>query len=76
MVRFQGKILQVMRPLSCLWEGLEDVLKASRSFFVGYFFVSFLVSCTRRLKNLEMLMTDPRKAETMLKEKENELKQS
>ena len=40
MVGFQGKILQAMSPLSCLWEGLEDVLKASRSFLLAIFFLS------------------------------------
>ena len=29
MERFQGKILEVMGPLSHLWKGLEDICKAS-----------------------------------------------
>ena len=51
-------------------------LKHQDHFCWLFFFVSFLVSYTRRLKNLEMLMNDPGKAKTMLKEIENELKQS
>ena len=80
---FQGKILEVMGTLSCLWKVLEDVRKAPSDEAVEVpvdNFVTFVeqvilllgqasisVSYTSRLSILKMITKDPRKAKTMLK---------
>ena len=91
MERFQGKILDVMGPLSRLWKGLEDLRKASSDeaveISVDKFVtiveqvilllgqVSLSLSYTRPLNILKMITNDLRKAEAVLKKK-NILKES
>ena len=92
MERFQGKILDVMGPLSRLWKGLEDLRKASSDeaveISVDKFVtiveqvilllgqVSLSLSYTRPLNILKMITNDLRKAEAVLKKNENILKES
>ena len=84
MERFQGKILEVMGPLSLLWKRLEDIRKAPSDETVEVPVDKFLtlvehvilllgqpslsVSYTRRLNILKMITKDLRKAKAMLKE--------
>ena len=84
MEKFQEEILQVMGPLSRLWKGLEDVQNESSeavevpvdtfatlieqtTLLLGQ--ASLSVSYARRLNILKTLLKDPRKAKTLLKEK-------
>ena len=84
MEKFQEKILQVMGPLSRLWKGLEDARNESSeavevpvdtfatlieqtTLLLGQ--ASLSVSYARRLNILKTLLKDPRKAKTLLKEK-------
>ena len=92
MERFQGKILDVMGPLSRLWKGLEELRKASSDKAVEvpvYKFVTLVeqvilllgqasrsLSYTRPLNILKMITNDLRKAEAMLKKNENILRES
>ena len=92
MEKFQGKILEVMDPLSRLWKGLEDIRKAPSDETVELPVDKFVtlveqvillpgqaslsVSYTRRFNILKMITKDPRKAKAMLKENENVLKKS
>ena len=92
MERFQGKILEVIGPLSHLWKGLKDIRKAPSDktvdvpvdksvtlveqviLLLGQ--TSLSVPFTLRLKIFKKIMKDPRKANAMLKENENILKES
>ena len=89
---FQGKILEVMGTLSCLWKVLGDVRIAPSDEAVEVpvdNFVTFVeqvilllgqasisVSYTSRLNILKMITKDPRKAKTMLKKNENVLREN
>ena len=88
----QGKILEVMSPLSRLCKGLEDIRKAPSDEAVEVPVDKFVtlaeqvilllgqaslpVSYTTLLNILKMITKDPRKAEVMLKENENMLRES
>ena len=92
MERFQGKILEVIGPLSHLWKGLKDIRKAPSDKTVDVPVdksvtlveqvilllcqTSLSVPFTLRLKIFKKIMKDPRKANAMLKENENILKES
>ena len=92
MDRFQGKILEVIGPVSRLWKGLEGICKAPsdetvelpvdkfvtlvEQVFLLLGQASLSVSYTRRLNILKMITKDPRIAKAMLKEDEKILKES
>ena len=84
MGKFQEKISQVMGPLSRLWKGLEDVRNESSeavevpldtfatlieqtTLLLGQ--ASLSISYARCLNILKILLKDPGKAKTLLKEK-------
>ena len=87
---FQGKLLEVMGPLSRLWKGLEYIRKAPSDLEVPVEkFVALVeqvilllgqtslsVSYTRRLNILKLITKDIRKAKAILKENENILKEN
>ena len=92
METFQGKLLEVMGPLSRLWKGLEYIRKAPSDQTVEVPVEKFValveqvilflgqtslsVSYTRQLNILKLITKDPRKAKAILKENENILKEN